>query len=494
MIDEIDTDELKARRICADCVHEEFLSNLIETKGSHGTCHYCEGDGQTFTLDQIAEVIATAFSQHYQRTDPNPTSLEYAMMHDKESPVEWYRRGETVSDTIQDMAVMDEVPSNDIAQILRDDNASNPFDDDGSEDEFGDESQYERKELDGECWQQEWTRFERALKTETRYFSEELRTHLVQLFEDIGTKKTKDGNGVIVEAGAGLAIQSFYRARVFESHAPLADALISPESRLGPPPPAFAQSGRMNARGIAVFYGADEEETALAEVRPPVGAKVAIARFKLKRLVKLLDLKSFAQTLETGSVFDPSFARRKERALFLERLVKRMTMPVMPSDEALDYLPTQAIADFLASLTDPEVDGILFPSVQVRGKINVVLFHKAARIAPISYPKGTKLSLDTGSFNGEEYERELTVVEAVPAVEKEEPKPQPTIFGNVNLGSLPSLAWDEEPDPDPRPVTLEVELDTLEVREVTGVKYETVKEKVGRRRYRVRKRSKPADF
>jgi RES domain/HEPN/RES N-terminal domain 1 len=495
MTDEVDGQDLKDRLICSDCVGEEFLSNDIESLGQVGTCHYCSGVGRTFTLEQMAARISTAFSQHYQRTDPNPTGFEWAMMRDKESTYDWERHGELVADVIQDTAEIDETPANDIQQILRDENAGDPTDGSGEEEEFDDESHYEQKKLDDETWQREWNRFEHSLKTESRYFSEEARAHLARLFDGVATMRTQSGADVIVEAGPEeqLLIHAFYRARTFESWSKLEPALIDPAHNLGPPPAAFALGGRMNARGIAVFYGADEPETALAEVRPPVGANVVVARFKLVRRVRLLDLKAFADILERGSIFDLTYAPRKERALFLERLLRRMTMPVMPSDEALEYLPTQAVADFLASRVEPELDGILFPSVQVPGeKLNVVLFQKAARIATIEYPTGTKLSVDTGMFNGEEWEHELIVIEEVPPPEPK--KPLPTPFDAVDFGNFSSIDWDLSPDADVRPITLEVDLASLEVRKVTGVQFHTADEKVDRKRIERQKRPEPSGF
>jgi RES domain len=66
----------------------------------------------------------------------------------------------------------------------------------------------------------------------------------------------------------------------------------------------------MNAGGIAVFYGANEPNVAIAEVRPPVGSKVAVARFEIIRPLRLLDLTALAAVSERGSVFDPEFGRR----------------------------------------------------------------------------------------------------------------------------------------------------------------------------------------
>jgi hypothetical protein len=309
----------------------------------------------------------------------------------------------------------------------------------------------------------------------------------------MATMRTQTGGSVIVEAGpgAGLLFQHFYRARSFEAWSGLEAALTHPDLHLGPPPSKFAQGGRMNARGISVFYGADEAATALAEVRPPVGANVVVGRFRLKRGVRLLDLKSFADVLERGSVFDPTYARRRERAVFLKTLVHRMTMPVMPSDEALEYVPTQAIADFLASRIDPELDGILFPSVQVTGdKVNVVLFHKAARVAEVTYPPGTKLRVNAGMFNGEEWEPDITVIEEVPPSESAS-SPSSSVDAQ---DSLSSIDWDSPSDRDLRQVTLEVDLASLEVRRVRGVKFDTDDERVERLRFEGQTGSESSDF
>src|SRR3954470_5589142 len=69
-------------------------------------------------------------------------------------------------------------------------------------------------------------------------------------------------------------------------------AMERPDLEVGPPPPARAMAGRMNARGISVFYGALEAATAVAEVRPPVGSKVLVVRFEILRPVRLLDVEA----------------------------------------------------------------------------------------------------------------------------------------------------------------------------------------------------------
>jgi hypothetical protein len=70
-------------------------------------------------------------------------------------------------------------------------------------------------------------------------------------------------------------------------------------------------------------------------------------------------------------------------------------------------LPTQAIADFLATTANPPLDGILYPSVQVgylaspfgilgrrKERRNVVLFHKACRVQPSGIPANAAISVE----------------------------------------------------------------------------------------------------
>jgi hypothetical protein len=170
----------------------------------------------------------------------------------------------------------------------------------------------------------------------------------------------------------------------------------------------------MNAVGIAVFYGATDPDVALAEVQPPVGSKVLIAQFELLRPLRLLDLEALEQlAADKGSIFDPDYVNRLERTAFLRGLSQRIARPVMPDDRDSDYLPTQAIADFLAAAADPALDGILYPSVQIgppsspvrvfggrKDRRNVVLFPRAARVQALDIPDDAIIRVEDDDFFG----------------------------------------------------------------------------------------------
>ncbi len=236
--------------------------------------------------------------------------------------------------------------------------------------------------------------FRELSKTEARFFNQSAVAHLASLFDGIETLATRKRRSVVVRAGPGTRWKTLFRARVFQSDDELRAALTHPDRHLGPPPSQVATARRMNARGISVFYGANSQAAALAEVRPPVGSQVAIARFNIIPPLRLLDLTAFDGLVTHGSIFDPAYLRALKKAAFLRTLGQRLSRPVMPNDEALAYVATQAVADFLATERNMKLDGLIFPAVQAAGGArNVVLFHKASRVKPLELPKGTESRL-----------------------------------------------------------------------------------------------------
>jgi hypothetical protein len=144
----------------------------------------------------------------------------------------------------------------------------------------------------------------------------------------------------------------------------------------------------MNPTGIPAFYGAFSKEVALAEIRPLVGSLVAIGEFSLLKPVRLLDMSFLPFAYHEESMFSPSYEEARSKVKFLEVFHRRISRPVLPSDEALAYLPTQAVAAYVTNVLG--LDGIIYSSTQVgaegestgeqlpRNLCNVVLFGPAA--------------------------------------------------------------------------------------------------------------------
>lgn len=482
-----DLDERKAKRICHACVGEAYLSAEIARDGQHGACSYCDEDNRSFTIGDVAERVDEAFSAHYIRTSDQPTSWQQTMLSDRESDYEWERDGEPVLWAIAGAAEIPEEAAQDILDILEDQYADIDAQRAGEETEFDSESYYEERGVDVRQWQDSWRDFERSLRTEARFFSRGAEEHLASVFEGIDTLKTRDGRPLVIDAGPDTAFPSLYRARVFQADRKLEQALTQLDRQLGSPPAADALAGRMNARGISVFYGANDPMVALAEIRPPVGSQVLVGRFDIIRPLRLLDLTALENVHIDGSIFDPKYGGALERAVFLSSLSGRITKPVMPDDEALDYLATQAIADFLAATFAAPVDGIVYPSVQAKGTaLNVVLFHKAARVQPFDYPPGTEISASLGQNGEDGWETEYRIIERTPppkvVADQAAKKGWPADLRD--LMQTP-IAWD--PDRvDAREPALALDIDSVNVHRVASVTFDAPPERVSHFRWQKR--------
>lgn len=235
----------------------------------------------------------------------------------------------------------------------------------------------------------DWYEMERSLQHEARLVNPIVSRVLQNVFGPIEQLLGAGQGSAFVTAGPGRTIQFFQRARVFSDEDAIVKALKHPERHLGPPPTGFGSAGRMNVKGVSVFYGATDEDTAIAEVRPPVGSFVVTATFEITQSLRLLNLSDLhrVQPDDRLSYFDPARMEQAQRCAFLKGLKDRLLMPVMPELVDQGYLITQAIADFLSTHPTLNVDGIYFPSVQVptiEDSVpghNVILFSKACKVA-----------------------------------------------------------------------------------------------------------------
>jgi hypothetical protein len=382
MIDETEIDE---RKVCYNCVGEKYLRSIIKNSGSvTEECFYCKGNLPAITLADLSIHIERALSSHFQKTAPEPDYDEQTMQ--RHSDYEWERRGDRVGYIIEEVAQLSEIIAEDARRLLEDKHYDFDAAVDGEENPFEEEACYEDITNTGDALEEEWNNFIDSLKCKSRFFSSTGEKTLQKIFGDLSSHYTATEKPVVIIAGPKKRIKSLYRARVFQSQADLDAAIVKPDFGVGPPPSHLARAGRMNAHGISVFYGAQNAKVALSEVRPPVGSSVIVARFNLVRNVRLLDIQLLGQIEPEGSPFDPSHRDNLDRATFLKNLEHFITMPVMPNHEALEYLPTQAIADFLSNTDYGNLDGIIYRSVQSKSRgRNIVLFNRSSILADLEW-------------------------------------------------------------------------------------------------------------
>ena len=224
----------------------------------------------------------------------------------------------------------------------------------------------------------------------------------------------------------------------------------------------------MNAQGIPVFYGAMDESTCISEIRPPVGSYVVLAKFEMLRPMRLLDLLTLKEVYVGGSYLDPEYGVRKARAEFLRDLVSELSQPVMPQDEAVEYLTTQVVAEYLANKVEPRLDGMIYTSSQTGGNgRNVVLFNHACRVEPRDQSHIVNFRIyvpplmeDTDDDDG------ISILEYV----RTTPPSKLPVIKQVPEWSEDGLGDDDYPMSYDEPA-LRLDLDSIVVLDIRGVEY-----------------------
>ena len=375
--------------VCYACIGDEFLADEVKCRGVPGQCAYCGGEREVLALGEVARYIRVVFEKHffsytpwmeYDGTPGEPPFVVYR----------WDRDPRPLSAIIQDMTGFDDPILGDILEALR---SGQRQPEDVRREANDPPDSYLEQEPDSEVFIEDWNDFVRGVHCHAGSLSLDAVERLKGIFGDISVHKGHSGQGAIRHIAPDDESMPIWRARVARSYEEVETILNSPSDQIGTPPPEVAKNGRMNPEGVSVFYGATDPSTCLSEVRPPVGSYVVVGKFKLLRPVRLLDLDVLANIEVQGSYFDPSYSEQKGRAAFFQRLVSEVNRPVMPNDEESEYLKTQVIADYLANVVEPRLDGIVYRSAQTNGSgQSLVLFNHASGNKEYSLPSDTRVS------------------------------------------------------------------------------------------------------
>ena len=360
--------------VCLECVNNTYLQNEMK-RSDVKVCHYCKQQQPCMTIEALADYVYTALKNHFMITSTEPEPWVSAMMNDKEYNGDgWYRDGMDLSETIESLLECDEELNDDIIATL----SSRLYEISGF-DEYDEDPLFEATVNKSIEWERKLYDLEHSIKSESRFFNRKVEETLDDIFDGLEHLTTRKGDSVLICAGPeSKQIHSLFRARVHSSSESLQQTLSSPEKELGPPPANIASAGRMNARGISVFYGALDQHTAISEVRPHVGSYVVVGKFDLVKPLTLINLSALQEIVKSrAELLDPNTYRLEQQAIFLEQLSKKISKPIHPHEIELEYITTQVIAEYLGQ----KVDGLVFKSAQhLDENFNVVLFHSSSLV------------------------------------------------------------------------------------------------------------------
>jgi RES domain-containing protein len=148
-----------------------------------------------------------------------------------------------------------------------------------------------------------------------------------------------------------------------------------------------AHEGRVNPRGIPCLYVASDKETAVAEVRPWLGALVSVAQMSTSRDLRLVNCTEGHDTNLDFYVEQPEPEIREETVW--RNIGRAFSSPVANDPGIAEYVPTQVLAEHFRK---QKYDGVAYKSKLGQG-FNVALFDLDAleivdlRLYPVSAVK-----------------------------------------------------------------------------------------------------------
>jgi hypothetical protein len=150
---------------------------------------------------------------------------------------------------------------------------------------------------------------------------------------------------------------------------------IKPGIKMGAPSPERATAGRGNPVGVSYLYTAEQEATAIQEVRPFVGARITVAQLETTKSLQLVNVAKIKH------VVSPLLHRDLDSVLsgleILRVLNEKLSQPIDPNAGHLEYLPTQYLAEVVLA---NGYDGIRYKSAIAEDGINVMLFDQCKTV------------------------------------------------------------------------------------------------------------------
>lgn len=244
-----------------------------------------------------------------------------------------------------------------------------------------------------------WRRFQEMVKHERRYTfgsiahendpeMDELLWSPRNLLENVA--KTIYSSSLIVPVDHSLEM---WRVQVHKA----GDALDIPK-RFTSPPREFARySNRMSPAGVPMFYGADDFDTAVAEVVDPDAVNDDMCasgiRFRPKSGFLILDLTNVPKR---DSFFDPYDSAKRMALGFLSSFVHDLSKPIKKDGrEHVEYVPSQVFTEFirheLVSEAGEPIMGIKYRSSKNGHACYAIFVEQAACLQAVGSSKSAQV-------------------------------------------------------------------------------------------------------
>ncbi|MDV3662438.1 hypothetical protein CMU70_18560 [Elizabethkingia anophelis] len=131
------------KKICTECIAEDYLNKYIITNGKLTRCSFCKKQNPAINFSDLSTLVREALENHYERTATQPSDFEILVQN--EFKQEWERSGSLTIDILTDEFGISEEPAKEIlAEIEEKDKLNYEYD---SGEDFDDQVHYIKKRL-----------------------------------------------------------------------------------------------------------------------------------------------------------------------------------------------------------------------------------------------------------------------------------------------------------------------------------------------------------
>lgn len=368
--------------VCPDCFAVKGLQRrLIEIRPKHdvGRCDF-HSTKKGIPITAVAKIVDPVFRDNYGGGSPDP------------SPYSIEPHGYELLDVIQLLTEADEWS---VIEALRD--ALIDIDDywppDGEEAFYDEEYRYHAETYNAALDEPArlWREFRRSLLHGQRFFNTEARDLLMKIFGNVHRQRNNDGQGAVYMIEPGDAQSRFFRARITNDAAQREEIAADVVGQLGPPPERKRRAGRLNPAGVVGFYAGFDLPTCVAELRPAVGSVVVASEFEIAEAICVLDTTQFDAKPKPRDLYARDAQTRAAQWQFMHTFMREIAQPISPADEHLDYLPTQAVAEYLNkhhyftfASRERTIDALIYRSAQHPDGKNIVVLGEAAVVGSVA--------------------------------------------------------------------------------------------------------------
>lgn len=335
------------KKLCALCVGDYYLRNVIRKNGNYGKCDFClNKTRKVLPMEEFMYCVMRAVETNYMDSYGNVPFTKEDGYLDKSMDAYDFVFDELAAYLYEDDSEAENIELlKEIYRMIDDKDRSSAY------------TYYPRK---SEELFDKWDEFCNLLKNWKEYSAEQIVSLCVRKDALDELKQMKTIMMEVLKTAQKLSsysyIQSYHKIYRCVNYLPKGYVLPGtnyiPANQIGTPPSyRIKEDNRFSEAGDMMFYGAENTKIAAAEIEYEVGDKpLTIGVFHTNKRIKILNLAEIS-IWSKKSFFDIENLEQRESWLFLRKYTEIISQEIKTAKK-MAYKPTEVFTKFIQRTTD----------------------------------------------------------------------------------------------------------------------------------------------